>query len=152
MNDALTALADEMVALRFQQEPLEAALLGIEEGSSGLAQLTRADEDATIERYRAFAERARALRSDTASEFDERDIVLLDNLAYSADAIAAQLEVRQLDFTITDFFNSPLSGMVMILPQLPLDTPPAPGSRGTASGVRDTAPGVPGCRGATAAG
>ena len=123
MNDALTALADEMVALRFQQEPLEAALLGIEEGSSGLAQLTRADEDATIERYRAFAERARALRGDTASEFDERDIVLLDNLAYSADAIAAQLEVRQLDFTITDFFNSPLSGMVTILPQLPLDTP-----------------------------
>ena len=49
--------------------------------------------------------------------------MLLDNLAYSADAIAAQLEVRQLDFTITDFFNSPLSGMVTILPQLPLDNP-----------------------------
>jgi len=123
MNVALTALADEMVALRFQQEPLEAALLGIEEGSSGLAPLTRATEVATIEHYRAFAERARTLRSNTESDFDERDIVLLDNLAYSADAIAAQLEVRQLDFTITDFFNSPLSGVVTILPQLPLDTP-----------------------------
>ncbi len=122
MNDALISLADEMVAMRFHQEPLEAALLGIDEGSSGLAPLSREQEDAIIASYQGFAERARALRNEAGDALAERDIVLLDNLAYSADAIARQLSVRQLDFTITDFFNSPLAGMLTVLPQLPLDT------------------------------
>jgi uncharacterized protein (DUF885 family) len=122
MNEDLNTLANEMVALRFRQEPLEAALLGIEEGSSGLAPLSRTEEDAAIVSYHGFAARARALQSDIGDALAERDVVLLDNLAYSADAIARQLGVRQMDFTITDFFNSPLSGVVTVLPQLPLDT------------------------------
>jgi uncharacterized protein (DUF885 family) len=122
MNEDLNTLANEMVALRFRQEPLEAALLGIEEGSFGLAPLSRTEEDAAIVSYHGFAARACALQSDIGDALAERDVVLLDNLAYSADAIARQLGVRQMDFTITDFFNSPLSGVVTVLPQLPLDT------------------------------
>ncbi len=125
MNPDVTALADQLVALRFEQEPLEAAMLGLDQGSSGLGDASRASEDRFIGAYGAIATSARALASTlemSGTVLSERDVLTLDVVQYAARAAADQLEVRQVDFTISDFFNSPIAGLVSVLPQLPLDT------------------------------
>jgi uncharacterized protein (DUF885 family) len=125
MNPDVTALADQLVALRFEQEPLEAAMLGLVEGSSGLGDPSRASEDQFIDAYRHIERSAATLANDLrerAVTLSERDVVTLDVVHYAARAAADQLEVRQVEFTISDFFNSPVAGLVAILPQLALDT------------------------------
>jgi len=125
MNPDVTALADQLVALRFEQEPLEAAMLGLAPGSSGLGDASRASEDRFIGAYRAIATAADALVDALGHDgtvLSERDVLTLDVVQYAALAAADQLGVRQVDFTISDFFNSPVAGLVSVLPQLPLDT------------------------------
>jgi uncharacterized protein (DUF885 family) len=125
MNPDVTALADQLVALRFEQEPLEAAMLGLVEGSSGLGDPSRASEDQFIDAYRHIERSAATLANDLrerAVTLSERDVVTLDVVHYAARAAADQLEVRRVEFTISDFFNSPVAGLVAILPQLALDT------------------------------
>jgi uncharacterized protein (DUF885 family) len=125
MNRDIKALADQLVATRFEQEPLEAAMLGIEEGSAGLGDSSRTAEDYFITKYRAIAVSAYALvekLSHGGVDLGERDILTLDVVSHSAQAMADQLEVRLSDFTVSDFPNSPVAGLVSVLPQLPLDT------------------------------
>lgn len=100
-------------------------MLGLAAGSTGLGDASRASEDRFISAYRAIGVSADklldSLRKD-GTAISERDILTLDVVQYAARASADQLEVRQVEFTISDFFNSPVAGLVSVLPQLPLDT------------------------------
>jgi len=51
----IASLADELVAIRFLQEPLEAALLGLAEGDVGLADLSATTERSALAAYENLA-------------------------------------------------------------------------------------------------
>jgi uncharacterized protein (DUF885 family) len=121
----IEALADELVAVRFEQEPLEAAMLGLDDGPAGLGDVSKVADDRFVDRYRSIAATASGLAArlrDEGVELDEREILTLDVVGYSAACAADQMELRLIEVTVSDFFNSPVAGLVTILPQLALDT------------------------------
>ena len=125
MHKDIEALADELVAVRFEQEPLEAAMLGLDDGSTGLGDLSRVADDHFVDRYRSIAAATSGLTArlrGEGAELDEREILTLDVVGYSAACAADQMELRLIEVTVSDFFNSPVAGLVTILPQLALDT------------------------------
>jgi uncharacterized protein (DUF885 family) len=125
VHEAIRSLADQLVATRFQEEPLEAALLGLPDGDVTLGDLSREAEDALLAAYSSLADAATTLRDRLASEgssLDEIDLVTLDHVRYSAANRVDALGVRGVEFTISDFHNSPLSLLIAVLYQLPLDT------------------------------
>jgi uncharacterized protein (DUF885 family) len=124
VNSEISALADTLVALRFKQEPLEAALLGLPEGDVGLADLSAAFESETLAAYEGIVEDAVTLREhlvDSGISLDEVDLVALDHIQLSATTSAEYLRVRGVEFTISDFHIAPLSALLATLYQLPLD-------------------------------
>jgi uncharacterized protein (DUF885 family) len=124
VNSEISALADTLVALRFKQEPLEAALLGLPEGDVGLADLSAAFESETLAAYEGIARDAATLRElllSSGSFLEEIDLVTLDHIQLSATTNAEHLRVRSVEFTISDFHIAPLSALLATLYQLPLD-------------------------------
>jgi uncharacterized protein (DUF885 family) len=124
MHEDITALADDLVALRFEQEPLMAAMMGIDEGPPGLGDRGRDAEEEYVRRYRHIAVGADEVRgrlSARGEPLDEREILTLDVVGESATSTADETELGLVEITVSDFFNSPLAGLVSILPQLPLD-------------------------------
>jgi uncharacterized protein (DUF885 family) len=125
VNSEISALADTLVALRFKQEPLEAALLGLVEGDVGLADLSASFESATLAAYESIIEDAVTLRDrlvSSESPLEEVDLVALDHIQLSATTNAEHLRVRGVEYTISDFHNAPLSALLATLYQLPLDS------------------------------
>ncbi len=125
MNSEISALADELVALRFQQEPLEAALLGLVEGDVGLADLSATFEGETLAEYERLAREAVTLRERLARgerALEEIDLVALDHIQLSATTNADHLRVRGAEYTISDFHIAPLPALIATLYQLPLDS------------------------------
>ncbi len=125
MNEAIASLADQLVATRFREEPLEAALLGLPDGDAALGDLSREAEAAFLVAYTELAAAASTLRDRLVSDgssLGETDLVTLDHVRFSAANRADALAVRDVEFTISDFHNSPFSGLIGILYQLPLDT------------------------------
>jgi uncharacterized protein (DUF885 family) len=124
MRDDITALADELVALRFEQEPLTPAMMGIDDGPPGLGDCSREAEREYVRRYRAIAAGADELRVRLGAQgvrLEEREVLTLDVVGESATSAADETELGLVDITVSDFFNSPLAGLVSTLPQLPLD-------------------------------
>ncbi|MFI5035424.1 MAG: DUF885 domain-containing protein [Acidimicrobiales bacterium] len=126
MQSDLESLADQLVALKFRQDPLEAALLGLSDHRGELGNLTSSAQDEIRAAYGALATAAEGLsarlRADGA-DHDEADLLTVDLLRFSAAAAAMAEEVPMLEFTVTDLFNAPFPGLVAVLPMLPLDTP-----------------------------
>jgi uncharacterized protein (DUF885 family) len=125
VNSDITALADEIVALRFKEEPLEAALLGLVEGDVGLADLSRASEDETLAAYERIAKNAESLREElltSKTPLGEIDLITLDHVGLSATSRANHLRTRGVEIAISDFHVAPLSMLIATLYQLPLDT------------------------------
>jgi uncharacterized protein (DUF885 family) len=125
VNAAIRSLADQLVAIRLQEEPLEAALLGLSGGDAALGDLSRDAEDALLGAYSSLATAATLLRDELVREGstpDEFDLVTLDHVRFSAGNRVDALGVRGIEFTISDFHNSPLSMLIAVLYQLPLDT------------------------------
>jgi uncharacterized protein (DUF885 family) len=125
VNSDISALADELVAIRFKEEPLEAALLGLVEGDVGLADLSAATERETLAAYErverdAVVLRERLLASQTA--LSEVDLVTLEHVGRSATTRVQFLKARGVEFSISDFHIAPLSALIATLYQLPLDT------------------------------
>jgi len=118
-------LADTLVALRFKQEPLEAALLGLFEGDTGLADLSAPFESETLRAYEGIVDDAVNLRGrlvNSESALEEIDLVALDHIQLSATTSAEHLRVRGVEYTISDFQSAPLSALLATLYQLPLDS------------------------------
>ncbi len=126
MNTDIERLADQLVAARFKQDPLDAALLGLPEGDVGLADLTRETEEELTDTYATLASAAEALSTglqDSSTALDEVEVLTLDLVRQTAASLVDYLMVPMREFTITDLFYAPLSALVSTLPQLPLDTP-----------------------------
>ncbi|MFY9782066.1 MAG: DUF885 domain-containing protein [Acidimicrobiales bacterium] len=125
MNSDITALADEIVALRFKEEPLEAALLGLPEGDVGLADLSAASEGEALAEYETIAKDTATLRERllaSRTPLEEIDLVTLDHVGLSAASRARYLKARVVEYSISDFHIAPLSVLFATLYQLPLDT------------------------------
>jgi len=125
VNEAIRSLADQLVAIRLQEEPLEAALLGLPDGDAALGDLSRDTEDALLGAYSSLATAATSLHNELVREgsaLNEFDLVTLDHVRFSAANRVDALGVRGVEFTISDFHNSPLSMLIAVLYQLPLDT------------------------------
>jgi uncharacterized protein (DUF885 family) len=121
----IASLADELVAIRFLQEPLEAALLGLAEGDVGLADLSATTERSALAAYENLATEAASLRErlfSSATTLEEKDVVTLDHVRLSAITQAAFLRARSVEFTVSDFHIAPLSMLLATLYQLPLDS------------------------------
>ncbi|HEY5112204.1 MAG TPA: DUF885 domain-containing protein [Acidimicrobiales bacterium] len=125
MDERIGSLADQLVAIRFQEEPLRAALLGLPDGDLALGDLSRNAEVALLAAYSSLAAAATSLHDRVAGEgatLDEIELVTLDHVRFSAANRVDELGVRGVEFTISDFHNSPLSMLLGVLYQLPLDT------------------------------
>ena len=125
MNPAIELLADRLVATRFREEPLEAALLGLPDGAGQLADLAATTQRELVDSYGSVAASAEALagsRSEAEGGRDEVDVLTLDLIRLTARACATSLTVPLVEFTVTDIYITPLSGVLAVLPMLPLDT------------------------------
>ncbi len=126
MHPRLDTLADQIVAARFLEEPLEAALLGLSEGGEGLADLSSAHEERLRATYAEIAQAAETLAAEMSTnpeQYTERDVLTADLIRLTAASVALSLAVPRLEFTVTALYVSPLSGLIAVLPMLPLDTP-----------------------------
>jgi len=125
VNETIRSLADQLVAIRFQEEPLKAALLGLPDGDIALGDLSRDAEDAFLVAYSSLAAAATSLRDRLhreGSSLDEIDLVTLDHVRFCAANRVDVLGVRGVEFTISALPGSPLSWLISVLYQLPLDT------------------------------
>jgi uncharacterized protein (DUF885 family) len=125
VNPDISALADELVAIRFKEEPLEVALLGLVEGDIGLADLSARTEGEVLAAYKRIADEATTLREQlTASgtTLEEVDLITLEHVRFSAVTHSEFLTTRGVEFSISDFHIAPLSALIATLYQLPLDT------------------------------
>jgi uncharacterized protein (DUF885 family) len=125
VNSDISALADELVAIRFREEPLEAALLGLAEGNVGLADLSAAAESESLSAYERVEAEVTALRERllaSKTELSEVELVTLDHVGRSATTRTEFLKARGIEFSISDFHIAPLSALIATLYQLPLDT------------------------------
>src|ERR1035437_10347903 len=123
MHRDIGALADRLVALRFEQDPLEAAMLGLDENSPGLGDASREANDRFIRAYSGIAVTAEALAGqlNEGDEYlDERDILSLDVISHSATDVDDEIAARLVELTVSGFQNSPVVSLVSVLPQLPL--------------------------------
>ena len=126
MHPDIDKLADQIVAARFLEEPLEAALLGLAEGARGLADLSSAHQERLRSTYSDIAQSAEALAAEMAAHpnnYSERDVLTADLIRLTAASVALSLTVPLLEFTVTSLYVSPLSGLIAVLPMLPLDSP-----------------------------
>lgn len=125
MNNDIKSLADRLVSTRFQQEPFEAALLGLPEGDVGLADLSASAEGALVDAFGTIAAAAESLfrGEDGAGTFtEETDVLTLDLIRLSAASQVDYLSVPQFEFMVTDLFSAPLANFISMVPHLPLDT------------------------------
>jgi len=111
------ALADELVTVGFEQEPLAATLLGVDGPHDKLADLSESAEQAFRARYTDIARRAAEIDPAALSSADRvtRSVVI-----QQAQARVAQLDSKLIEFTITDFFVAPASSLLTVLPMIPL--------------------------------
>jgi uncharacterized protein (DUF885 family) len=126
MNPAIADLADQLVAARFRQEPLEAALLGLPDRRGELADLSasaQADLMATFSSLASAAEELYEHARTDGSDHDETDVLTLDLIRMTGADTALSLTVPLLEFTVTDLFIAPLAGVLSVLPMLAMDTP-----------------------------
>ena len=126
MNPAIEDLADQLIAARFQQEPLEAALLGLPARRGELADLSSSAQANLIATYSALASAAEVLYEATRVDEidrDETDVVTLDLIRMTAETAALALSVPLREFTVTDIFEAPLAGVLSVLPMLAVDKP-----------------------------
>jgi uncharacterized protein (DUF885 family) len=125
MNFEVSALADQLVAIRFKEEPLDAALLGLAEGDVGLADLSRTSEESALSAYEKVARDAASLRDrliSSGTPLEEIDLVTLDHTRFSAATHTEFLAARGVEYSISDFHVAPLPALIATLYQLPLDS------------------------------
>lgn len=108
-------LADELLEVQFDANPIWPALLGVDVTRPGLGDVTVEDERLTADRLSELGRRALAI--DPAGLDDEerltRDVVLSE-----VEGSLDQLDAALPEFTITDLFVSPASSLLTTLPML----------------------------------
>ncbi|EWC62116.1 protein of unknown function DUF885 [Actinokineospora spheciospongiae] len=108
------ALADELLELQFNAEPLGATLLGLPGHDHELAD----PSEAAAAELRAAA-LAIAERADALVEAGD-DPITAKVVAQQARAVVDRVDARVVEYTITDLFVGPASALLTYLPMLPL--------------------------------
>ncbi|MFE0024910.1 DUF885 domain-containing protein [Amycolatopsis sp. NPDC059021] len=119
---AVAALADEFVEELFTVDPLTPALLGLRSDAAGLGDFTEAAEQAHRAKLAEFVERAQAL---DATSLDAQDRVTRDVLISSAQGRIDLIDTRSAEFTVSDLFIAPASGLLTALPMVSVTAGPA---------------------------
>ncbi|HWE88850.1 MAG TPA: DUF885 domain-containing protein [Pseudonocardiaceae bacterium] len=117
-TNPVDALADELVALTFAEEPLSATLLGLPGAHDELSDLSAESEATFRARYADLAERAVAVEADS-----ERDRVTKAVIIQQARTSIDQIDSRLIEYTVTDLFVAPASGLLTVLPMIGLADP-----------------------------
>ena len=117
-GDTADGLADELVALTFEQEPLHASVLGLPGDHDRLGDQTRAAQERYRAAYLDLAARARALpvAGLTPEEAVTREVVVA-----SAEVEADRLGARTADIAVSDGLTGPALGLLLYLPYYQLD-------------------------------
>ena len=113
-------LADELVQLYFQANPLYATVVGVPGYGRALSDPSPAAEAVLRTRARDVAARASAI--DPAG-LSADDVVTRAMVIHQAREMVDTLDTRQIEFTISDLFVAPASDLIMTLPMIPLPTP-----------------------------
>ncbi|CRK60961.1 protein of unknown function DUF885 [Alloactinosynnema sp. L-07] len=108
MND-VTALADELLDVLFDAEPLGASLMGVPGYDDRLADPSEEAEVAL-----------RAKCADIATRAEASDDVTAQVTAQQARATIDRIDARQVEYTITDLFNGAASSLLTFLPMVSL--------------------------------
>ncbi|WP_243866585.1 DUF885 domain-containing protein [Actinophytocola oryzae] len=119
MTNSVTALADELVQLYFQSDPVFSTVVGVPGYGRVLADRSPAAEADLLARVQDVAARASAV--DPAGLTPD-DVVTRAIVIHQAGAMADWTASRQIEFTISDLFVAPASELIMTLPMLPLTT------------------------------
>ena len=124
MKSEVDALADAFLAARTDHDPLDASAYGLPGADDRLPDLSATAEHAHAAKYAGIADAAEALQKQAAAgpSLTETDRQTLDFVAISARNFEAVAEVSSTEFTVTDFHVAPMSVLLIVLPQLPLDT------------------------------
>jgi uncharacterized protein (DUF885 family) len=115
----VTTLADELVDVGFDQEPLMATLLGVDGQHGRLADLGEPAEQEFRARYEGVIQRAEAL---DAGQLSAQDRVTRAVVIQQAQARVAQIDSKLIEHTVTDFFVAPAPMLLTMLPMISVDT------------------------------
>ncbi len=125
MKSEIDALADAFLAVRTDHDPLDASAYGLPGADDRLPDLSADAERAHASKYAEIAVAAETARrqggANITLELTETDRQTLDFIAISARNFEAVTEVPSAEFTVTDFHVAPMSVLLIVLPQLPLD-------------------------------
>lgn len=113
------ALADELARLGFEYEPIGASLYGIPGYDARLGDPSAAAEQAFRAKSLDIAARADEVAK---SETDPADAVTLAVVAQQARSSVDRIDSHMAEYTITDLFVSPASGLLTMLPMTALPT------------------------------
>lgn len=112
------ALADELVKLTFEAQPIAATVYGIPGYDDRLGDPSAAAEQELRARAADIAARA-----TEKSDVDETDTVTLAVVAQQARTFVDRIDSHLAEYTITDLFIAPASGLLTLLPMIQLTTP-----------------------------
>lgn len=109
------ALADELIEIEFEAEPLTPTLYGLPGSHDRLADLSEEAEQRTREKLAVIADRARALNTNGTST-DGR--ITAKVVAAQAEAGIDRIDSRAVEYTVTDLMIAPASGLLTNLPMI----------------------------------
>jgi len=112
------ALADELLQVQFDIDPVWPAMLGIDTSRAGLGAITEEEEQRGADAVRDVLRRARELEPTEPEDRLTRDVVISLAQAH-LDRVAA----REVEYTVTDIFVAPAVGMLTTLPMLQISGP-----------------------------
>ncbi|MGH3431610.1 MAG: DUF885 domain-containing protein, partial [Thermocrispum sp.] len=113
----IAALADELVAARFEAYPFEASLLGLPGPHHRLADYTEHARQRTKDGMLAIARAATAV---DPARLTETERITRELIVQQAVALAAEIEVRSEEFSVSDGLSSPGLWPLMALPIITL--------------------------------
>lgn len=113
----VTRLADELIEVLFDAEPVRPALLGLDATRAGLGDISEADERHTAGRVREILDRARAI---DAANLNAQERVTRDVVLHHAQVTVDSAEIASAEFTVTDLFVAPAAQLLYILPMVPV--------------------------------
>jgi uncharacterized protein (DUF885 family) len=120
VTNPVMLLADELVQLYFQENPLYATMLGVPGYGRTLPDPSPEAEAALRARVQDVAARAAAV--DVAG-LSADDVVTRAMIIHHAGEIVELIDAKQVEFTISDLFVAPAANLIMTLPMLAVTTP-----------------------------
>ena len=112
-REEIASLADELVAARFEAYPIEASLLGL---PGPHHRLTDYSEQARQRTKNAVLAIARAATAVDPTVLTEQERITRELIVQQAVALAAEIEVRSEEFSVSDGLSSPALWPLVALP------------------------------------